>query len=115
MSHPIDRPFDEGLQAERTALSWQRTTLAFGVATLLSARLMTNIFSTASFLVGAMGVVLMVAVFVVGHQRYRLVHNRLMQASSARVPLASAAPLAFYALAACGLGIFGLVFAVILS
>lgn len=110
MSAPPERPFDVGLQAERTALAWQRTTLSFGVAALVAARLLTNIFSTASFIIGALGVILMVLVFVVGHRRYRTNHARLTAAGTARIPLASAAPLMFYAAATLALGLLGLIF-----
>lgn len=110
MSEPSERPFDVGLQAERTALAWQRTTLSFGVAALVAARLLTNVFSTASFVIGAVGVILIVLIFVVGHRRYRTNHARLTAAGSARVPLASTAPLLFYAVASFALGLLGLVF-----
>jgi uncharacterized membrane protein YidH (DUF202 family) len=112
VSNPIDRPFDVGLQAERTALAWQRTTLSFGVATLVAARLTANVFGMASFVVAAAGVVLMVTGLFVSHRRYRLIHTRLTEATSARVPLASAVPLVLYALAAFALGFVGLVIAI---
>ena len=107
------RPSDGGLQAERTALAWQRTTLAFAVATLVGARLLTSVFGRASFVIGAVGVMLMVLVFVVGHRRYRTNHARLTATGSARVPLARAAPLLFYAVAAITVGLLGLAFAVL--
>jgi uncharacterized membrane protein YidH (DUF202 family) len=37
-----DRPWDAGLQPERTTLSWIRTSLSFAVVSLLTARLATE-------------------------------------------------------------------------
>lgn len=110
MSEPSERPFDLGLQLERTALAWQRTALSFVIATLVGARLLTSAFNTSSFIIGALGVFLMVLIFIIGHRRYRMNHLRLTAARSAHVPFASASPLIVYTVLTLSLGLFGLFF-----
>jgi len=112
---PLDRPFDVGLQTERTALSWQRTTLASAVAFLLAARLLVEVLGTLSFLVAAMGLILTAALFLVGYQRYRSTHTILVSSSGERVALTSAVPLFAWAIVVFCLAVVGLVFAVIVA
>jgi hypothetical protein len=108
VTNPLDRPFDAGLQAERTALAWQRTTLAFAIAFLIAARLLVGVLGSLSFLLAAVGLVATAALFLLGHRRYRFAHIVLVRAGGARVPFSSAAPLFVWALttfllAGCGL------------
>lgn len=110
MTEASDHPFDRGLQAERTALAWQRTALSFGVAALMAARLLTNLFSTAGFIFGVLGVAIMLLLFVVGQRRYRSNHACVVAARTMHVSLDGAAPLAFYALMTSAVSFAGLIF-----
>ncbi|MBH0099776.1 DUF202 domain-containing protein [Salinibacterium sp. NSLL150] len=111
MTRAFDRPFDAGLQAERTALAWQRTVLSFAIAALVSARLLLNTVSIGSYAVAALGLIMTAVLFWVGHRRYRAVHTTLVQASTDRIRLTSAAPLFLWALAVFVLAVVGAVFA----
>lgn len=115
MSDPLDRPFDVGLQTERTALSWQRTTLASAVVFLLAARLLAEVVGRLSFLVAAIGLILTAVLFLVGHRRYRSIHTILVASSGQRVALTSAAPLFAWAIVVFCFAVVGLVFAVIVA
>lgn len=115
MSDLLDRPFDAGLQSERTALSWQRTTLASAVGFLVAARLLVEFFGILSFLVAAMGLVITAALFLVGHRRYRSVHRILVESAGRRVPMSSATPLFAWTAVVFCLGVFGLVFAIVVA
>lgn len=112
-NRPADRPFDLGLQTERTALSWQRTTLACAVALLLASRLLVELFGPLSFLFAAVGLVLTAVLFLVGSRRYRLTHTILVNSSSDRVALGSAVPLFAWAVGVFCLALVGLVVATI--
>lgn len=115
MTGQLDRPFDAGLQTERTALAWQRTILASSVGFLLASRLLMKLVGIPGVLVAAAGLLAAVALFLVGHRRYRQVHTILVTSTSDRVPLATAAPLAVWALVVCALGLVGLVSAIVLA
>jgi len=115
MSDPLDRPFDVGLQTERTALSWQRTTLASAVGFLLAARLLMEFFGVLSFLVAAIGFVITAVLFMVGHHRYRSAHQILTRSSGERVALTSAVPLFTWTLLVFSLAVLGLVFAIVIA
>lgn len=115
MSELLDRPFDVGLQAERTALSWQRTSLASAVGFLVAARLLADFFGILSFLVAAVGLVVTAALFAIGHRRYRLAHKILTGSSGERVALTSAVPLFAWAAVAFCLAVFGLAFVIVLA
>ena len=114
-TQPFDRPFDLGLQAERTALSWQRTTLASAVAFLLAARLLVEVLGTLSFLVAAIGLILTAVLFLVGYRRYRSTHTILVSSSGERVALTSAVPLFAWAIVVFCLAVVGFAFAVIVA
>lgn len=103
------RPFDKGLQPERTALSWQRTTLALAVGLLVTVRLLAHLGSSLTLPVAGAGLVLTVAVFVTGFRRYRSVHATLTSSGGERVAFHSALPLLVWAVVSFGLGMFGLV------
>ena len=107
--HP-DGPVDAGLQSERTALSWQRTTLAFVVGSLVAARLLAEAIGPFSFLIAAGGLVLAAVLFFLGHRRYRSTHAILVTAAGQRVALTSAVPLFMWAATVLCLGITGTAF-----
>ena len=56
-----DRPFDPGLQPERTLLSWRRTCLALAVASLVSVRFAAEILGVAAIAFGVVGLVMAIA------------------------------------------------------
>lgn len=110
MTEASDHPFDRGLQAERTALAWQRTALALGVAAFMAARQLTNLFSTASLVIGVLGAAIMLLLFVVGQRRYLSNHAHVVAARTMHVPLDGAVPLAFCALITSTISVAGLIF-----
>ncbi|GAA3738170.1 hypothetical protein GCM10022239_12250 [Leifsonia bigeumensis] len=105
-----DRPFDLGLQAERTALSWQRTTLALAVGILIAARLLAEISIVLSSTVAGVGLIATSLLFFVGYRRYRSAHRALVAAAEERVAFSKAFPLFVWALAVFCLAIAGLGF-----
>ena len=115
MTWTPDGRFNVGLQAERTALAWQRTALSFAVASLLGARLLLDVFNILSYIVAALGMGLTAMVFLIGHQRYRSVQNLLQNSLHNRIPLVSAVPLLMWATTTFFMGLFGLSFAVLLG
>lgn len=112
-ARPLKRPFDVGLQTERTALSWQRTTLAFALGFLLAARLLVTVLGSLSFFLVAGGLILMAGLFLLGYWRYRSAHNILVTSAGERVSLTSALPLFAWALVVFCLAMGGLVLALI--
>lgn len=69
-----ERVFDEGLQLERTALSWQRTLLALAVASLAVGRGLELVIGPASWVVA---VTVTVVMFVVTRRKYLRAHRHL--------------------------------------
>lgn len=111
MTDPLAQPFDVGLQTERTALAWQRTSLASIVGVLIAARLLLDLIGVASILFAGAGLVITVALFLVGHQRYRSAH-RILITSGDRAGLTSAVPLFAWTIIVLMLGILALGFAI---
>ena len=72
---------------------------------------LTTVVSIGSYAVAALGLIMTAVLFWVGHRRYRAVHTTLVQASTDRVRLTSAAPLFLWALAVFVLAVVGAVFA----
>lgn len=107
----MGKPFDVGLQAERTALSWQRTTLALAVGVLLAGRLLVVVWGSLSYLIVAAGLVLVAGLFLLGYRRYESTHSTLVTSVGQRVPLTSALPLFVWALAVFCLAVCALVLA----
>ncbi|MCZ2826852.1 MULTISPECIES: DUF202 domain-containing protein [unclassified Modestobacter] len=77
MTRGSDPVVDLGLQAERTALAWQRTALAMAVGALVAGRLAVPAFGAVSLVVVVLGVVPAVVVLEVSRRRYRAVHDAL--------------------------------------
>ena len=115
MSGPLDRPFDAGLQTERTALAWQRTTLSSAVGILVAARLLADFLGILSFFVAAAGIVVVAALFIIGHHRYRSAHEILTGSAGERVALTSAVPLFAWAAVTFCLAGLGLAFVIVLA
>jgi putative membrane protein len=70
-----ERPFDAGLQPERTALAWRRTALSLAVAGLIGARLLPHYWGAAGLLIAAVGIAASVALVLLAHRRYRMHHR----------------------------------------
>lgn len=64
--------FDPGLQPERTELAWRRTCLALGVGSLVTMRILPEVFGSAWWaLGGVIGVLASGALWVAARRRHR--------------------------------------------
>ena len=106
MSPSADRPFDAGLQLERTALAWRRTTLSLVVGSLAGARILPEVWGPAGLIVAGVGILASVALFVLAHRRFRLQSGRLRSAE----PLADGTLPALMAAAVLAVAVVALVF-----
>lgn len=70
-------PFDPGLQPERTALAWRRTSLSVTVGALISLRVLPHYWGAWGLILAGAGVVLSLLVIVLAHRRYQTHHHRL--------------------------------------
>jgi putative membrane protein len=86
-----DRPFDPGLQPERTLLAWRRTALALGVGSAVGARLALPVLGSGAVVVGVLGVLAALVSYVAASRRYHRAHRALT--SGDRLPTGGA-PLA---------------------
>jgi putative membrane protein len=73
----IDRVFDEGLQVERTALAWRRTSLALAVAAVGVGRLAAPVIGAVAIALAGLGLLQALTVSVNARRRYRLAHRSL--------------------------------------
>jgi uncharacterized membrane protein YidH (DUF202 family) len=69
----LSSPFIEGLQAERTALSWMRTSLSIGVAGAFAVRITLPELGLWGVVIGAFGVALALTAGAIAGSRYRRV------------------------------------------
>lgn len=74
MSSPL---FDPGLQPERTALAWVRTTLVVTVGSLVGLRVLPHYWGTFGLVVAGAGVLTSLALLGLATGRYRLTRLRL--------------------------------------
>lgn len=92
---PHERPFDVGLQAERTLLAWQRTCLSLAVGNTVAIKYLSELLGLWATAVGIAGVALSVAAWTIARLRYRRAHLGLVRdarlVSSGRLPLLVAA------------------------
>lgn len=72
-----DRPFDKGLQPERSALAWQRTALSIAVGSLLFGRILATSLGLWALLPMLAGLCMSAALGVKAHQRYAHHHRTL--------------------------------------
>lgn len=79
--------FDDGLQPERTALSWRRTGLALLGASSGAARILPEILPVWTVVPAGLGIAISFGVLVAAHRRYRRVHAALTSSESAEIPL----------------------------
>jgi len=95
-SDAAERPFDPGLQPERTLLAWQRTVLALAVAVAAGVRFAAPLVGAAAVIFGAVGLALTLAAYIGVRYRYRRMHAELRDSEA----LASRGAWPFAALAA---------------
>jgi uncharacterized membrane protein YidH (DUF202 family) len=77
-----DRPFDPGMQPERTLLAWQRTALALAIACALVVRFTAPQIGVAAVVAGIAGLGLAFAAYFGARYRYRCAHAGLQQSST---------------------------------
>ncbi|GAA2091966.1 hypothetical protein GCM10009841_00580 [Microlunatus panaciterrae] len=73
----MERPWDAGVQNERTRLAWQRTTLSVLGCLLLIARLVADVSTTLALLIVLAGVVTTASLGLLSIRRYRRTHSSL--------------------------------------
>lgn len=81
------RPFDPGLQPERTALAWRRTALALVIAAAVGFRVLPAFLGPLALVGAGAGIAIAFAVFVAFHRRYRSQHELLTTAGTPRTVL----------------------------
>jgi len=105
------RPFDPGLQIERTALAWRRTGLALAVLAVGGARLLSSQWGAGTVVAASVGVVAAAITFV-SRLRHRTQHVALNTAQGDLVVLPGGALAAALALCSLILGLIALAFAI---
>ncbi|WP_411374943.1 DUF202 domain-containing protein [Arthrobacter sp. MPF02] len=81
------RPFDPGLQPERTALAWRRTALALVIVAVVGLRVLPALLGPLALVGAGAGIAIASAVFVASHRRYRSQHRLLTTAGTPRTVL----------------------------
>lgn len=102
------RPFDRGLQPERTALAWQRTALALLIGSLIAGRILLELLGAWSLPVSGCGVLLSALLLLLARRRYRYVHRVLTTSSHDRPVLTGGGLAALTGAIALGIGLLGL-------
>jgi putative membrane protein len=100
---PTDEVWDLGMQNERTALAWHRTSLALLVAVLLVARLGLRRWPAPTLALVAVAVPLCLALLRWSSRRYRRAHAALhdtLPGPDGRLPFAATSAVALLGLAA---------------
>ena len=102
MSAPPDQPYDAGLQAERTALAWRRTSLALAVGALISLRVLPHYWGLPGIVLSGIEVVLSLIVIRLAHRRYQTHHQRLTSGQYVQIGLPDGVlPLLMVAISIC--------------
>jgi hypothetical protein len=71
-------PFDPGLQLERSELAWRRSSLTFGLVSIVALRLLPAVFDDARWVVvGVVGVLFSAAVWTLARRRSRMISAAL--------------------------------------
>ncbi|HXH33583.1 MAG TPA: DUF202 domain-containing protein [Plantibacter sp.] len=81
------RPFDAGLQPERTALAWRRTGLAIVAGSLIAMRILPEILGVWVLIPAGLGTIVSIGVVIAAHRRYLAQHRRLTTADTDRIAL----------------------------
>ncbi|MHA6512654.1 DUF202 domain-containing protein [Tessaracoccus sp. Z1128] len=71
------RPYDPGLQPERTVLAWQRTSLSIGMGALIFARVEATVLGVWSWAFAGAGLASAVLIGVWSRRRYGYTHRTL--------------------------------------
>ncbi len=101
-----DRPFDKGLQPERSALAWQRTAMSIAVGSLIFGRILSTSLGLWALLPMMAGLSMSAVLGVKAHRRYAHHHRTL---TSGQGLLADGRLNAALALFMVGVGLFSLV------
>ncbi len=72
-----ERPFDRGLQPERSALAWQRTALSIAVGSLIFGRILSTSLGMWALLPMMAGLAMSAVLGVKAHRRYAHHHRAL--------------------------------------
>ena len=100
------RPFDPGLQPERSALAWQRTALGIAVGSLVFGRILSTSLGLFALLPMLAGLAMSAVLGMQSHRRYSHHHRTLTSGHGFIADGALNAVLALFALAA---GVFSVV------
>lgn len=103
------RPFDAGLQPERTALAWRRTALAVAVASLAALRILPEVLGSWALIPAALGAGASLVALTLTQRRYRRSHTMLTSSGNDRVALSGGILPALLAAATFGGGTMALV------
>lgn len=109
---PRTAPADPGLQLERTALSWERTSLALFAGSLIAGRILLDLIGIGSLAVAGLGIITSVTVFSTARRRYVVRHKALTGAEGEGVVRGSGVMPFTVAALAMVLGIVGAVFVI---
>ncbi len=101
-----DRPFDPGLQPERSALAWQRTALSIAVGSLIFGRILSTTLGPWALLPMVAGLAMSAVLGMKAHRRYAHHHRTLSSGSGFLADGRLNAALALFMLAG---GIFSLI------
>ncbi|MEO7586794.1 MAG: DUF202 domain-containing protein [Arachnia sp.] len=72
-----DRPFDPGLQPERSALAWQRTALSIAIGSLIFGRILSHSMGLWAFLPMVVGLAMAAVLGMKANARYAHHHRTL--------------------------------------
>lgn len=106
MSQPgTSEIFDEGMQAERTALSWRRAGLSMCVGALAAMRIFPAVIGPIAFVPAGIGLALALVVLFSAQVRYRRDHAALMAGAGEHPQLSGGGLVALTAAAVLGLAL----------
>ncbi len=77
---------NDGLQPERTALSWRRTGLSLTVGSLAAVRVLPDVLGSWAVIPAGCGIVVALIIVVASHLRYRTMHAALRSKASDAAP-----------------------------
>ena len=110
MTGAADPAHDHGLQAERTALAWRRTSLALAVAAAGAGRLAARTLGVLALALAGLGLIQAVAVGWRAAGRYRAVRRALASGSGLPAVRGGGLPMAALAVSGAVTGLLALAF-----